>query len=251
MLPQMLLEMVDFLKTQNFTPSIQSRDGRTNSASDEEQILRLLESKFPINCANVREWYDFSFYDEKSVFCPVNIKVSTMKTADNLNCKLGIYYALTGKEPTFGNGINWKEYLAILRHDLKENDRDYYFLIISKNDTKDIFGTSLKCLESIVSNGDNLPFQANWDKNRQITPRDFKEAEEFLLSKLGESLKKRAERYFQFEQYFPNILSNNNRFDFNRFDFYIECDHCRQRNYCYISHTINGNIITHCRCNKE
>ncbi|WP_341462747.1 restriction endonuclease [Helicobacter trogontum] len=250
MLPQMLLEMVDFLRTQNFTPSIQSRDGRKNSASDEEQILRLLESKFPINCANVRDWVDFSF-SENGQFYPVNIKVSTMKTADNLNCKLGIYYALTGKEPTFGNGINWKEYLTILRHDLKENDRDYYFLIISKNDTKDIFGTSLKCLESIVSNGDNLPFQANWDKNRQITPRDFKEAEEFLLSKLGESLKKRAERYFQFEQYFPNILSNNNRFDFNRFDFYIECDHCRQRNYCYISHTINGNIITHCRCNKE
>lgn len=247
-LPKKLEEIVEFLKQQNLHLSQQSRDGRINSAFNEDEIFNLLNPRFrfEIKRPEKREWYDFGFYDENSVFCPVNIKVSTMKTADNLNCKLGIYYALTGKEPTFGNGINWKECLTILRRDLKENDRDYYFLIINKNNTKDIFGTSLKCLKSIVPNGDNLPFQANWNKNRQITLRDFKGAEEFLLSTLGESLKKRAERYFQFEQYFPNILSNN-----NRFDFYIECDYCKKQNYCYLSHTINGNIVTHCRCNKE
>ena len=38
----------------------------------------------------MRDWVDFSFY-ENNVFYPVNIKVSTTETTDNLNCKLHIY----------------------------------------------------------------------------------------------------------------------------------------------------------------
>ncbi|HEC1562348.1 TPA: restriction endonuclease [Campylobacter upsaliensis] len=200
-LPNLLVKIVEFLKRQNPHLSQQSRDGRINSAFNEDEIFNLLDSSFAINRPSMRDWVDFSF-EENNIFYPVNIKVSTTKTTDNLNCKLGIYYALTGKEPTFGNGINWKECLTILRRDLKENDRDYYFLIINKNNTKDIFGTSLKCLKSIVPNGDNLPFQANWNKNRQITQRDFEEVKEFLLGTFEQSLKLRADAYLHFRKYF-------------------------------------------------
>ena len=164
----------------------------------------------------------------------------------NLNCKLGIYYALTGKIPPFHNEVSWEIYFEKLKEDLKANDRDYYFLIINKNNPSDVFATSLKCLKNIVPNGNNLPFQAKWEDNRQMVKRDFEEAKEFLLGTFEQSLKLRADTYLHFKQYFPNISPSN-----NRFDFYIECDYCKKRNHCYLSHTTNGKILTHCRCNKE
>lgn len=201
MLPQMLLEMVDFLRTQNFTLSIQSRDGRINSAFNEDEIFTLLEQNFSINRPNMRDWVDFSF-SENEIFIPVNIKVSTTKTADNLNCKLGIYYALTGQIPAFNNGVSWENYFKTLSENLQENTADYYFLIINKDNPNDVFATSLKGLESINPNGNNLPFQAKWDSNRNHIHRDFTQAKEFILTTFEESLKLRADAYLSFRKYF-------------------------------------------------
>ena len=158
-LPKKLEEIVEFLQQQNLHLSQQSRDGRINSAFNEDEIFNLLDFNFAINRPNMRDLVDFSFY-ENDVFYPVNIKVSTTKTTDNLNCKLGIYYALTGKIPPFGNGVSWETYFKMLKENLAPNDRDYYFLIINKDNPSDVFATSLKCLESILPNGNNLPFQA-------------------------------------------------------------------------------------------
>ena len=60
MLPQTLLEMVEFLKKQNLSLSIQSRDGRINSAFNEDEIFTLLSQNFNINRPNMRDWVDFS-----------------------------------------------------------------------------------------------------------------------------------------------------------------------------------------------
>lgn len=201
MLPQMLLEMVDFLRTQNLTLSNQSRDGRINSAFNEDEIFTLLNQNFEINRPNMRDWVDFSF-SENEIFIPVNIKVSTTKTADNLNCKLGIYYALTGQIPPFNNGVSWENYFKTLSENLQENTADYYFLIINKDNPNDVFATSLKGLESINPNGNNLPFQAKWDSNRNHIPRDFEEAKNFILNTFAESLKLRADAYLSFRKYF-------------------------------------------------
>lgn len=201
MLPQTLLEMVEFLKKQNLSLSIQSRDGRINSAFNEDEIFTLLSQNFNINRPNMRDWVDFSF-SENEVFIPVNIKVSTTKTADNLNCKLGIYYALTGQIPPFNNSVFWDNYFRALRENLQENNVDYYFLIINKDNPSDVFATSLKGLESITPNGNNLPFQAKWDSNRNYIPRDFEEAKDFILHTFAESLKLRADAYLSFRKYF-------------------------------------------------
>ncbi len=72
MLPQKLLETVKFLQTQNIALSIQSRDGRINSAFNEDEIFMILNQNFTINRPNMRDWVDFSF-DENNVFVPVNI----------------------------------------------------------------------------------------------------------------------------------------------------------------------------------
>ena len=90
----------------------------------------------------------------------------------------------------------------MLSDNLKENNADYYFLIINKNNPKDIFANSLKGLEILVPNGNNLPFQAKWDNNRTFTPKSFELAKNFLLNAFEESLKLRADAYFSFKKYF-------------------------------------------------
>lgn len=200
-IPKILLEIVDFLKNKSFQLTKNSQDGRINSAVNEDEIFKLLERNFSINRPNMRDWFDFSF-DEKRIFYPVNIKISTTKTADNLNCKLGIYYTLTGQFPPFNNGVIWDIYFQHLSQNIKPNDADYYFLIINKNNLKDIFITSLKKLHTLVPNGNNLPFQAKWDNNRVLVQRTFEEAKNFILSTFEESLKLRADAYFSFRKYF-------------------------------------------------
>ncbi|RDU59107.1 restriction endonuclease [Helicobacter sp. MIT 14-3879] len=201
MFPNLLFQIVKFLQANPIALSKQSRDGRINSAFNEDEIFNLLESHFDINRPNMRDWVDFSF-EEKSIFYPINIKVSTTKTTDNLNCKLGIYYALTGKIPPFGNGVSWECYFKSLKENIQENTRDYYFLIINKDNPSDVFATSLKSLESVLPNGNNLPFQAKWDNNRNIVIRDFESAKSFLLGTFEQSLSLRAEAYFHFRRYF-------------------------------------------------
>ncbi len=199
--PNLLTEMVDFLRTQNLHLSKASRDGRINSTSNEDEIFNLLEANFDINRPNMRDWFDFSFR-ENDIFYPVNIKVSTTKTRDNLNCKLGIYYALTGKEPNFDNEIKWADFFIALKDNIQENSKDYYFLIINKNNPNDIFATSLKRLKDIKPEGNNLPFQAKWDANREIITRDFEGAKDFLLGTFEKSLKLRADAYLSYKRYF-------------------------------------------------
>jgi len=200
--PNLLNEICDFLKNYHLNLSQTTRDGRLNSAFNEDEILEIIiNNGFNVNRPNIRDWIDFSF-EENGKFYPVNIKVTTTKTADNLNCKLGIYYALTGTLPNFGNGISWENYFQNLSENLRENNSDYYFLIVNKENPSDIFISSLKTLQKINANGNNLPFQARWDDNRMPQIRSYNEAKKFILSVFGESLKLRADAYFSFINYF-------------------------------------------------
>ncbi|GAA9495505.1 hypothetical protein HpHA30_13950 [Helicobacter pylori] len=187
MIPTQLNEIAEFLKTNPYNLSQPLQDGRLNPSVNEEEILNTIKH-FPIQLPKAREWWDFSF-EENDIFYPVNI--TTTKTADNLNGKLGIYYALCGLLPTFNNEIAWEKYFQKLHKDLGKNtDRDYYFLIINKNDPKDIFINSLKGIQTLQPN--NLPFQCKWDNNREIIQRDFDESKNSILSALAESVKLRS-----------------------------------------------------------
>ncbi|WP_305862077.1 restriction endonuclease [Helicobacter pylori] len=193
MIPTQLNEIAEFLKTNPYNLSQPLQDGRLNSSVNEEEILNTIKDYFPIQLPKAREWWDFSF-EENDIFYPVNIKTTTTKTADNLNGKLGIYYALCGLVPEFNNEIAWEKYFQKLHKDLGTNtNRDYYFLIINKNDPKDIFINSLKGIQTLQPN--NLPFQCKWDNNREIIQRDFDESKNFILSALAKSVKLRANIY--------------------------------------------------------
>ncbi|GAA8887756.1 hypothetical protein HpHA96_07040 [Helicobacter pylori] len=190
MIPTQLNEIAEFLKTNPYNLSQPLQDGRLNSSVNEEEILNTIKHFFPIQLPKAREWWDFSV-EENDIFYPVNTKITTTKTADNLNCKLGIYYALCGLLLTFNNEIAWEKYFQKLHKDLGKNtNRDYYFLIINKNDPKDIFINSLKGIQTLQPN--NLPFQCKWDNNREIVQRSFIESKNSILSALAKSVKLRS-----------------------------------------------------------
>ena len=195
-----LEEIKNFLLNQNLNLSHNSRDGRLNSATNEDEIFKLIEENFcDIIHPKKRDWYDFA-YKEDEKFYPVNIKVTELST-DNLNCKLGIYYALTGKIPPFDNQCDWGNFLESLRDNLEENDKDYYFLVINKNDPTDIFYIGLKQMQKLVANGNNLPFQANWSINKEPEYKNYEDAKNFILQTLGSSFKLRARVFEQFLEY--------------------------------------------------
>ncbi|WP_187932240.1 restriction endonuclease [Helicobacter pylori] len=204
MVPTQLNEIAEFLKTNPYHLSQPLQDGQLNPSVNEEEILNTIKGNFPIQLPKAREWWDISF-EENKIFYPVNIKTTTTKTADNLNGKLGIYYALCGLVPEFNNEIAWEKYFHKLHKDLGKNtDRDYYFLIINKNDPKDVFINSLKGIQTLQPN--NLPFQCKWDDNREIIQRSFIESKNFILSALAKSVKLRANIYLMFKEFFGEFF---------------------------------------------
>ncbi|MCH4611602.1 restriction endonuclease [Helicobacter pylori] len=205
MIPTQLNKIAEFLKTNPYHLSQPLQDGRLNSSVNEEEILNTIKH-FPIQLPKAREWWDFSF-KKNDIFYPVNIKTTTTKTADNLNGKLGIYYALCGLVPEFNNEIAWEKYFQKLHKDLGKNtNKDYYFLIINKNDPKDIFINSLKGIQTLQPNGNNLPFQCKWDNNREIVQRDFDGSKNSILSALAESVKLRSNIYLAFKEVFGEFF---------------------------------------------
>lgn len=199
-MPKELNEIAAFLKGENIKLAARNRDGRINSSFNETQVLNILAKRFKIEIPRSRGWFDFAIQEKK--FYPVNIKITDTTHADNLNCKLGLYYALSGIMPSFPNETGWKEYFEFLKRDLHRNDKDYYFLVINKQNSQDIFLNSLRSLAVLQPNGNNLPFQCKWDANREPLERSFEKAVKFLLICFAVSVKQRAEIYFDFKKHF-------------------------------------------------
>ncbi len=194
-----LKSIVSFLINYDFLLSNNNEDGRVNSIINEEEVLNIISKKFDINIPESRNWADFYINNT-----PVNIKITTTRTADNASSKKGVYYALTGKIYN-GNG-GWDNYLKELSKNIKDTDNDYYFLVINKENGNDVFFNSLKGLKIITPNGNNLPFQIQWNKNKEYTEQDFEDIKNKILNTLGKGLKSRANAFISFKKYFPNII---------------------------------------------
>ena len=161
-------------------------DGRVNSMLSEKNILKLIESycgkeriKF-IPHSNFRSWYDFALeYEGK--FVPVNIKISKCNSCDNVSSKEGMLFAITGLMPNSSNCRNWNVFNKTLADNRnKELDTDYYFIVINKK-TKEVFPMSLLSANSLIANGNNLPFQINWGKNKTISEKNRKESIKYVF----------------------------------------------------------------------
>lgn len=111
---------------------------------------------------------------------------------------------MTG-EIYYGNG-QWDNYLKLLKENLKDTEKDYYFLIINKQDTNDIFINSLKNIFTLQPNGNNLPFQIKWCDNKKLHQKSWAETKALLLGALGKSLELRADAFVSFQKYFGQYL---------------------------------------------
>jgi hypothetical protein len=163
-------------------------DGRLDSAESEPIIIEHLKTLFSenndieiIDAPRPRHWYDILIKIEGKSY-PVNIKITSGGTADNVSSKEGLFYALTGMWPEKVRGLTrWTSYNTLLTENLDFSlDSDYYFIIYFKED--EIFlVTSLKRIKELTPNGNNLPFQCDWAKNDTFTNRTPEEQGEYLM----------------------------------------------------------------------
>ena len=116
-IPKQLTEIRDFLTSNGVHLSKQFQDGRINASINEDEVIKVIQSKFDIDLPPPRHWYDFAIQKGNEKI-PVNIKITSTSTADNVQCKLGMYYALTGIWPDFANETSWGRYFALLKQGL-------------------------------------------------------------------------------------------------------------------------------------
>lgn len=171
------------------------KDGRINSINDEENLFSIIKANPPegyiILDAPPRYWYDFALVNDTE-FYPINIKSTTGRSADNISSKEGMYYALTGRDPKEDKITNFESFnKKITEYYNEDTAADYFFLILFKEQGT-LFFTSLKRLEILTSNGNNLPFQCKWGNNIKYTKRSCHEQSKYILNVYIESFLKRT-----------------------------------------------------------
>jgi hypothetical protein len=175
-LPLILYKIQKYLQNISFQFSNQNEDGRINSCTDEDNIIKVLFEKFnnKIKKPKKRMWYDILVLDYYYGWLPVNIKTTTTLTSDNTGNLAMCVYAYTDeildihKDETYENGLMSKILFSKLKDKKynKNNKKDYYFIVFNKNCEKDIIINSVKGLKILTPNSNNLPFQVTWNKNR-------------------------------------------------------------------------------------
>lgn len=177
-LPLIMYKMQNYLKSKAFSFSTQNEDGRINSCIDENEVIKLLIEKFgeKIKKPRIRMWYDILVFDYMVGWVPINIKTTTTKTSDNTGNLAMCVYAYTNemldihRVKSYENGK-----MSVVLFDKlknkgynKNSKKDYYFVVLNKTNASDIIVNSVKGLSVLTSNINNLPFQVNWDKNREF-----------------------------------------------------------------------------------
>ena len=195
-----------------------NQDGRINSQENERQVshaLRLFthsndwfkKAGYTLEVSDARYWYDFCVRGPEGLFIPVNVKVSTLESADNLSSKEGLFYALTGIDPCSVFINAWEKFCSrMAEHMGTVPEADYYFLVVSKVDPGDVFWTSLKSLKKLSANGSNPPYQAKWSANRERVERTNEEATQFLLAIMRQSFLKGANPLLSFDKHLTECL---------------------------------------------
>ena len=196
MFPKELITAVEFLNTITIQIAEGHEDGRVNSIADEDTIIDLLAEKFgdAIQKPVAREWWDVKIYGY-----PVNIKSSAFKNAaDNFSSKAAILYALTDLPEDKVKVQRWQTFENLLKTHSKDNNRDYYIIALNKT-TGECHLQSLKSLEKLTSNGNNLPFQIKWKDNVTPVTRTHRQAYEFIVECYKDSVRKKISSHDGFE----------------------------------------------------
>ena len=191
-LPNSLLTIKKILQERTIKLCETSNDGRINSCMDEDEIIRILSEELPnrIYKPKARMWYDILVRDFQYGWLPVNIKSTTTLTSDNTGNLAMCVYSYTD-EPldlykTYQNGRMSKILIEkIIKKDYNYNNKkDYYFVVVNKENCKDVIVNSVKGLTKLTPNINNLPFQVCWNKNRIFKYKHITKSIEILLNAL-------------------------------------------------------------------
>jgi hypothetical protein len=197
--PQQLIDAVNYLSG-IVTISENHEDGRVNSITDEDTVIDLLIEKYGEE--NVQKPAARCWWDVKLFGYPLNIKSSDFAkgASDNFSSKAAILYALTDLPEDKVIVSSWGKFQdALKNHGGKENDRDYYIIAVDKG-TREVYLQSLKSLNKLTPNGNNLPFQIKWKDNIQPVQRDYGQSYEFLIECYKESVRRKINAHDGFEQ---------------------------------------------------
>lgn len=191
MFPTKLVEVVEFLNSTSITVSEKYGDGRFNSIDDEDTIIDLLTQKYGEE--NVEKPFERNWWDVKVFGYPLNIKSSKYgSAADNFSSKAAILYALTDLPEDKVNVQSWKKFQdALKNHSSNDNHRDYYIFSLNKV-TNEVHLTSLKTLNKLTPNGNNLPFQIKWKDNITPVQRTHRQAYDFVVGCYKQSVFKKV-----------------------------------------------------------
>ncbi len=174
-LPNILYKIQSHLSGIGIESCTLSDDGRTNSCFDEGNIIEYLEQQFPgrIKKPDIRMWYDILVKDYKYEWLPVNIKTTTTETSDNTGNLAMCVYAYTDENLDLNIKYQNGSMSDLLIRKLNErrfnynSKKDYYFLVVNKNNTQEVIINSCKGLSHLTPNNNNLPFQVNWGRNKE------------------------------------------------------------------------------------
>lgn len=182
-IPDILLEIKEYLQSIELLEIDKKHDdGRINSCFDETTILtKILQNpifKDKINLPKHRMWYDFLIKDKDDIYIPVNIKSTTTETSDNIgNLSLCLYAYTNHEMDLFKNYTNGKIadilYKKLANQEYNNSTRDYYFIVVNKNNTKQIILNSMLGINIITPNINNLPFQVKWKNNKEPIYKDI------------------------------------------------------------------------------
>ena len=198
MFPSELVEVVEYLNSLTIEVSENHEDGRVNSIDDEDTVIELLSNQYGDNVEKppARCWWDLKLFGY-----PLNFKSSKFgSAADNFSSKAAILYALTNIPEEEVTCSSWKQF----QNKLKENSsqqtpRDYYIIVLNKV-TGVVYLQSLKSLNKLTSNGNNLPFQIKWKDNVFPVERTYLQSYDFLIECYKESVHKKISSHDGFEE---------------------------------------------------
>jgi len=199
-LPNILYYIKNHIDKIQYNLQNDTSDGRINSLLNENVIINIVKSKFNIKIPKKRMWYDLLVYDFYTGWIPVNIKITTCKTYDNVGNLAVCVWAYTNTDLDFDTFNNNGKMSLILIDKLKNKEynnickKDYYFLVINKIN-KNIIINSINGLSEIRPNINNLPFQICWEKNKEYKYKNIKKSVEQFIKCLKQYKKSWKEEF--------------------------------------------------------
>jgi len=174
-------------------------DGRVNSITDEETLIRALvsickEVGLSYQKPKERYWYDFMIEN-----IPIQIKSSTGGT-DNWSSAGALLYAITSTptEEISKYRTGPSAFAVLKEHSIagEYSTRLLPILCVEKNTGK-VRLHYLTELNYLRPNPSNMPFQISWKKewNSKPVQRSPEEATKFIMRAYKESIEKRYEQY--------------------------------------------------------